>query len=167
MDLLRKNDFELFSLPPKFALNLADLSAAFHKLQLLAHPDRYASGTDAEKRISLQLTTRVNEAYQRLKMPLSRAAYLCELHGKAVDAETNTAMPSAFLIEQMQWRETLEEEGADLPNLLVQVSVKKTQLMLSLERHLDQDQNFSLAAADVRQLMFVDKFLQSLSSAMQ
>jgi molecular chaperone HscB len=167
MDLLRKNDFELFSLPPKFVLDLTALSAAFHKLQLLTHPDRYASGTDAEKRISLQLTTRVNEAYQRLKLPLSRGAYLCELHGIPVDAETNTAMPSAFLIEQMQWREALDEGDADLPNLLLQVNLKKTQLMLSLERNLDHEQNFSLAAADVRQLMFVDKFLQSLSSAMQ
>ena len=55
---------------------------------------------------------RVNEAYQRLKDPLTRAAYLCELRGVAVDAERNTAMPQAFLVQQMQWREALEEAGS-------------------------------------------------------
>ena len=68
----------------------------------------HAEGT-ASQRVAMQWAVRVNEAYQRLKDPLRRAAYLCELRGAPIDAETNTAMPADFLLQQMQWREALED----------------------------------------------------------
>ena len=57
----------------------------------------------------MQWAVRVNEAYQRLKDPLKRAAYLCELDGAPIDAENNTAMPADFLMQQMEWREALDD----------------------------------------------------------
>jgi molecular chaperone HscB len=164
MDLLRKTDFELFSLEPKFRLDAEALSASFLKLQMLTHPDRFAAGTDSEKRLSLQLTTRINEAYQRLKEPLSRGRYLCELRGALIQAETNTAMPHSFLIEQMQWREALDESNADVPALKTEVLAKKAALLADMERQLDTERDAHAASASVRQLMFVEKFLQTIQS---
>jgi molecular chaperone HscB len=164
MDLLRKTDFELFSLQPKFRLDTEALNASFLKLQMLTHPDRFAAGTDSEKRLSLQLTTRINEAYQRLKEPLSRGKYLCELFGASINAETNTAMPHGFLIEQMQWREALDEPQVDVPALQKEVTTKQSALLAAMERQLDVEHDAQAAAASVRQLMFVEKFLQTIQS---
>ena len=73
------------------------------------HPDRFAQAGDAERRASMQMTTRVNEAYRTLKSPVRRAQYLLELNGVDVGFETNTAMPREFLMEQMELRERLED----------------------------------------------------------
>ena len=73
------------------------------------HPDRFAAEGAAAQRVAMQWAVRVNEAYQRLKDPLKRAAYLCELHGAPIDAENNTAMPRDFLMQQMEWREALDD----------------------------------------------------------
>jgi molecular chaperone HscB len=164
MDLLRKTDFELFSLEPRFHVDAEELNASFLKLQMLTHPDRFAAGTDSEKRLSLQLTTRINEAYQRLKNPISRGRYLCELGNVPVQAETNTAMPSDFLIEQMQWREAFDESGVAIPALKAEVLAKKSTLLAALERQLDTENDPVAASASVRQLMFVEKFLQTIQS---
>jgi molecular chaperone HscB len=164
MDLLRKTDFELFSLEPKFRLDAEALNTSFLKVQMLIHPDRFAAGTDSEKRLSLQLTTRVNEAYQRLKEPLSRGRYMCELLGVAINAETNTAMPHAFLIEQMQWREALDEPKVDVRTLKAEVLAKQANLLSSIEKQLDCEHDANAAASSVRQLMFVEKFLQTIQS---
>jgi molecular chaperone HscB len=164
MDLLRKTDFELFSLPPKFHIDIEALSASFRQLQMLTHPDRFAAGTDSEKRLSLQLTTRVNEAYQRLKEPVARGKYLCELRGALIQAETNTAMPAAFLMEQMQWREALDEPKPDVQALKSEVLVKQALLLSDVERQLDRENNAEGAAASIRQLMFVEKFLHTIQS---
>ena len=85
------------------------LDARWKDLQREAHPDRFAAQGPAAQRVAMQWSVRINEAYQRLKDPLKRAAYLCELHGAPIRAEDNTAMPAAFLMQQMQWREALDE----------------------------------------------------------
>src|SRR5258708_39037072 len=47
--------------------------------------------------------------YTTLFRSLRRAAYLCELLGAPVRAEDNTSMPTAFLMQQMEWRQAVEE----------------------------------------------------------
>src|SRR5207245_5057191 len=106
---LTSNHFELFGLEPVFALNAASLDAAYRDIQAKVHPDRYAHAGDAERRASLQWTTRVNEAYRALKNPVQRASHILELQGVDVAFETNTAMPADFLMEQMELREALEK----------------------------------------------------------
>ncbi len=106
------DDFTLLGLPRTFALERAQLDAAWKALQARVHPDRFAAEGAASQRVAMQWAVRVNEAHQRLKDPLKRAAYLCELAGVPVNAENNTAMPGAFLMQQMQWREALEEAGS-------------------------------------------------------
>ena len=87
------------------------MDARWKELQRQAHPDKFAAQGAAAQRVAMQWSVRINEAYQRLKDPMRRAAYLCELHGAPILAEDNTAMPAAFLMQQMEWREALEEAG--------------------------------------------------------
>src|SRR5512133_1075162 len=108
---LQSNDFELFGLAPQFAQDRATVDARWKDLQRQAHPDKFAAQGASAQRVAMQWSVRVNEAYQRLKDPLKRAAYLCELQGAAIEAENNTAMPAAFLMQQMEWREALDEAG--------------------------------------------------------
>src|SRR5678815_3794902 len=101
--------FELFGLPAAFSIDRDALEKAYREIQSQVHPDRFAHAGDAERRASLQWTTRVNEAFQTLKNPVSRARHLLELQGVDVAFETNTAMPTEFLMQQMELREQLEE----------------------------------------------------------
>jgi len=107
-----QNHFVLFHLPQRFAIDMKALESAYHEVQNQAHPDKFAQATGAEKRVAMQWATRANEAYQTLKNPLKRAAYLCELHGVDLQTESNTSMPPVFLMQQMEWREELDDAKA-------------------------------------------------------
>jgi len=89
-----QSHFDLFGLQPAFAVDEVRLERAYREIQSRVHPDRFAHAGDAERRASLQWTTRVNEAYRALKNPVQRASHLLELHGVDVAFETNTAMPA-------------------------------------------------------------------------
>ena len=110
---LGDNDFVLFNLPERFALDRPDLDARWRKLQASAHPDKFTADGPAAQRVAMQWSVRINEAYRRLREPLSRAAYLCELRGAPIAAESNTAMPADFLMQQMSWREALDEATSE------------------------------------------------------
>ena len=128
------------------------------------HPDRFAGDGAAAQRIAMQWAVRVNEAYQRLKDPLRRAAYLCERRGAPIQAENNTAMPAAFLMQQMQWREALEEAAgaADIEALEAEVAAAERAMTAELTRLLDEAGDAPSAAAEVRALMFVTRFRQDI-----
>lgn len=157
---LQSNDFELFAVPQRFAQDRAVLDARWKNLQREAHPDKFALQGAAAQRIALQWSVRINEAYQRLKTPLKRAAYLCELNGAPINAENNTAMPGHFLMQQMAWREALDE--ADSPFALITLAheVKQTQKAAfeTCEVLIDGTQDYAGAAQQVRALMFIQRF---------
>jgi molecular chaperone HscB len=157
---LNASDFELFGLPTRFAQDRAAIDARWKDLQREAHPDRFAGEGSAAQRVALQWSVRINEAYQRLKDPLKRAAYLCELRGAPINAENNTAMPPAFLMEQMEWREALDEaEGeAGLEELSDRVLARRREMLAGIERLLDVQGDAAAAAQQVRALMFVERF---------
>ena len=161
---LTDDDFTLFGLPQRQALDRADLDARRRELQARVHPDRFAAQGAAAQRIAMQWAVRVNQAYQRLKDPLSRAAYLCELRGVPVDAERNTAMPAAFLMQQMAWREALDDAAgpAEVQALDEAVAGEERALLAALATQLDQQQDTAAAAAQVRALMFVARFRQDI-----
>lgn len=165
MNLL-SNDFEIFGLPVQFALDRAALDERWKDLQREAHPDRFTTANALAQRQAMQWSVRINEAYQRLKDPLKRAAYLCELNGAPIQAENNTAMPSAFLMQQMQWREDLEEASgaADLEHMAEDVAQTRRNMLLSLQRTADEDHNFLELARQVRALMFVERFARDVES---
>ncbi len=154
------DDFKLFGLPAGFALERAELDARRRRLQAEVHPDRFASADAASRRRAMQGAVRVNEAYERLKDPLRRAAYLCELNGAPIRAEDNTAMPTDFLQQQMAWREALEE--AQGPGGLEPVAAELDAYRVAAYRRLattiDEARDFASAADQVRALMFVERF---------
>ncbi|MDT7522295.1 Fe-S protein assembly co-chaperone HscB [Rhodoferax sp. TBRC 17198] len=161
---LQDDDFALFGLTRAFAQDRASIDARWKELQREAHPDKFASHGPAAQRVALQWSVRVNEAYQRLKDPLKRAAYLCELAGKPIQAHSNTAMPAAFLMQQMEWREALDDaNGASaLEALLAKVQQSRQELRGACETALDQTKDFEAAVSHVRALMFIDKFALDL-----
>ncbi len=160
MKSLQANDFELFGLPERFALDRTQLDELWKALQREAHPDRFAAEGAAAQRVAMQWSVRINEAYQRLKDPLKRAAYLCELRGQPINAESNTAMPAAFLMQQMEWRETLEDahELAALEDLADEVAAERKRVQQSLGELLDGSGNTQAAVGQVRALMFIERF---------
>lgn len=163
---LQANDFELFDVPVQFAQDRAQLDSRWKALQREAHPDRFAAEGAAAQRVAMQWSVRINEAYQRLKDPLKRAAYLCELRGAPVQAENNTAMPAAFLMQQMAWRETLEDTDspAGLEALADEVADQQRQVQHELARLLDVAQAPAQAVGQVRALMFIERFTQELNA---
>lgn len=157
---LDANDFELFGVVPRFEQERAELDARWKALQAEVHPDRFAAEGAAAQRVAMQWAVRVNEAYQRLKDPLKRAAYLCELNGAPLQAEKNTAMPANFLMQQMAWREALEEAHGEtaLGALHDEVIAKRAELLTQLGATLDAEKDWHAAAQQVRALMFVERF---------
>ena len=165
-----QNHFELFNLPPAFAMDAGALDAAYRDVQGQVHPDRFVNATDAEKRVAMQWATRANEAYQTLKNPQKRAQYMCELHGVDLKTESNTAMPMAFLMQQMEWREALgdaksSKDLAALEALDEEVGNDRKARMIEIGKQLDAG-DYEQAAQGVRALMFLEKFGEELHYAL-
>lgn len=157
---LQASDFELFGLPERFQLDPVALDSQWKALQRETHPDKFAAQGAVAQRLSMQWSVRVNEAYQRLKNPVQRAAYLCERRGAPVNAERNTAMPRAFLVQQMEWREELDEAGnaADLEALAERTSKAHQDTLAQISNLLDVQNDAQAAALQVRALMFIERF---------
>jgi len=156
----------LFGLPRRFTLDTGELESRRRTLQGQAHPDRFAASGAAAQKMAMLWSARINEAYGRLKQPLKRAAYLCELAGAPIDAENNTTMPAAFLATQMAWRETLD--AATTPGTIDvlerEVGERRRAGQAALAAALDgPDANPAAAAGEVRALMFVERFARELA----
>jgi len=163
---LQSNDFELFGVYMQFAQDKPQLDARWKELQREAHPDKFAAQGPAAQRLAMQWSVRINEAYQRLKDPLKRASYLCELHDAPINAENNTAMPSDFLMQQMEWREALEDAQSinGLNEIALLAKVDGDEQILKIEQTLDQKKNFPEAAQQVRRLMFIERFAREVDA---
>ena len=161
---LQSDDFELFGRPRRFAQERAQIDARWKELQREAHPDRFAAQGAAAQRVAMQWSVRINEAYQRLKDPQRRAAYLCELHGAPIRAEDNTAMPPAFLMQQMEWREALDDAAtaSAIDALQAEVDAARARALSALDWLIDEKGDYPQAAQQVRALMFVARFAQDI-----
>ena len=157
---IQSSDFELFGLPEQFAQDRAAIDARWKELQREAHPDKFAAQGQAAQRVATQWSVRINEAYQRLRSPIKRASYLCELRGAPINAENNTAMPTDFLVEQMAWREALEEASSEieLDALNDQLNLARNRALQRIEQLLDEKNDPKAASQQVRGLMFIERF---------
>ena len=160
---LRDNHFALFGLPERFAIDATALDRAYRDVQTQVHPDRFAGGGAAERRVALQWATRANEAYRVLRDPLQRAIYLCVLRGADPADEHHTAMSSTFLMQQLERREALDaaRAAADptaIEALRLQLDAALTTLQDEVEQALELADGTAIAVERVRQWMFVERF---------
>lgn len=160
--------FSLFGLPARFDIDAGALEQAWRAVASQVHPDRFATASPAERRVAMQWAARANEAYRQLRDPLLRAGYLCEQAGVDLQTETNTSMDSAFLMQQMEWREMLDDARHD-PSVLIALRAElndaRQQMRATLADLLDTRRDYSKAGVKVREWMFVEKLAQELAHA--
>jgi len=167
-----KNHFELFGLPLKFDVDVDDLASRYREMQRSVHPDRFASASDQDRRLSLQMTALINEAFQTLKDPVRRGRYLLSLRGVDLGDETDTAMDPAFLMEQMELREQLDEvTQADNPHkLLAELANRIEQRLHDRIEHFRGLLTEGTPEADrkarnaVREMQFLEKMRQEIDN---
>ncbi len=166
---LDSDDFELFGVPRQFEQDAAALDERRRTLLTEAHPDRFVSEGAQAQRLAMQWSVRISEAHRRLKDPLARAAYLCELYGTPIHAEDNTAMPGDFLMQQMEWRESLDEAStlAEVEALASAVDAHCHHALGELRRLIDDQHDHAAAAQQVRALMFVERFASDVDHRLE
>lgn len=156
-----RNHFELFGLPPRFRVDAVELERAYRELQRNVHPDRYAGAPDHQKRLALQASARVNEAYRALKDPVARAEYLLQISGVDAAAETDTRLPVDFLMRQLERREAADEARAAhderaLASIAADAQREIEEILGGMERTLAADDR-EAARMRVRELRFLAK----------
>ncbi|AMG40040.1 MULTISPECIES: Fe-S protein assembly co-chaperone HscB [Achromobacter] len=160
--------FSLFGLPSRFDLDAQALESAWRTVAAQVHPDRFATASPAERRVAMQWAARANEAYRQLRDPLLRARYLCEQAGVDLQTESNTSMDTAFLMQQMTWREMMDDARDDagvLATLRTELEDARQQMRAALTRLLDEQRDYAAAGLKVREWMFVEKLAQELAHA--
>ncbi|CCH09418.1 Fe-S protein assembly co-chaperone HscB [Achromobacter xylosoxidans] len=160
--------FSLFGLPARFELDAQALESAWRTVAAQVHPDRFATASPAERRVAMQWAARANEAYRQLRDPLLRARYLCEQAGVDLQTESNTSMDTAFLMQQMTWREMMDDARNDagvLAELRTELEDARQQMRAALTRLLDEQRDYAAAGLKVREWMFVEKLAQELAQA--
>lgn len=156
--------FSLLGLPEKFALAADEVEAAWKKAIALVHPDRFAGRPAAERRVAEQWAGRINEARDVLASDVGRATELLKLRGVDIRTETDTRMDSAFLMQQMDWRERLETtDEAGRAALASDVAAAKDAEKAVLTNALDESFDAEKARSAVRRLMFIEKMAAAVA----
>lgn len=165
------NYFELFQITPSFDIDTANLAERYRELQRAVHPDKFANESEQQKLLSVQRTAQVNDGYQTLKNPLRRAEHMLSLRGIDISHETTTVKDTAFLMQQMEWRESLEdikdsqqadESIDDLYQSFADFEKTLSQLLAQL-LVTNSDENNLSAADQIRKLKFMAKLQDELA----
>ena len=167
-----RNHFDLLGLPVTYAVDPARLEQRYHELQSQVHPDRFAAGSDAERRVAMQWATRANEAYRMLRDPVDRARYLLGLKGFDTGEESNTTMPADFLMQQMEWREAVvaasaARDATGLEALRRDIARSRGDMLQMLARAIDQESNYDAGCSLVRKLRFLEKLEAEIDAALE
>lgn len=161
-DALPTNYFDLFEIPVSYDVDFSKLQQRNRVLQKAVHPDKYASASSQERRISMQQTSLINQALHTLKHPVERAVYLLQLKGLDFSMDNQTTMDAAFLMEQMEMREKLEsvhdlaDPIAELDSMSVDVKANMNDLAAEFSRAYEADE-IDAATEAVRKLQFLYK----------
>ncbi len=164
-----QNHFALFRLPEQFALDRQALDTAYREIQNLVHPDRFVNAPESDRRAALQWASLANDAYQTLRNPVRRAAYLCSLKGFPLDTQSSPSMPPDFIFEQIEWREHLDNARIEknlelLEELGTRLRERSKEQMDIIEQELNRN-HFDIAIQEVRKMMFLQKFGDEISFA--
>lgn len=171
-DLFSKNYFEIFDVPVLVDIDMNRVNQLYRELQKTVHPDRFASDTEQARRIAMQQTSLINQAFQTLKDPVTRAQYILKLQGMDINAETDTTMDTEFLMEQMDFRESLTEvrDKADpldqLDSMSTDLDKKLKKLMGNFASHVS-DKALDNAREDVRKMQFLVKAKKEVNELSQ
>jgi molecular chaperone HscB len=165
--VIQQNYFELFQLPQAFDIDQAALAAAYRKVQQQVHPDKFAGEPAAEQRIAVQFASYVNQAYDALRHSVKRGEYLLTLAAQSESMQNATTSDPAFLIQQMQWRETLAECQHEAEPILAldKLRLEAKREMSGLEGQFAEayeSQDWPLARQILGKLMFVNKLLADI-----
>lgn len=170
MNPARPDHFALLSLPRSFRIDRAKLDLNYRTLQVVVHPDKFASRPAAEQRVAAARSADLNAAYQTLKSPAQRAQYLCDLQAVTQDKTKERSLSAAFLMEQMELREALadaksESDQSVLKKLSGEVAATWQRAELDLSRLLDDERDFVAAQMKINEFMFLEKLLAEISDA--
>ena len=165
-----RNYFELFGLPARFDIDLGDLAARHRERIRVWHPDRYAQATSEERRRAVAMSADLNDGLKVLRDPVARARHLLALRGISTDEETDTVMDGDFLMEQMAWRERLEEGAGRVDEVAaladeVATSRKGKEARLAAALGRGDAADLDEARRLVRELQFLGRFLKELDDA--
>jgi len=164
--VLTEDYFTLFGLPARHKQDTERIASIWKDLAACVHPDRYATANLAEQRVAMQWAAHINDAYQTLRDPLLRAAYLCERAG--VDMQRNSAMDPAFLAQQIEWRERLDAvrgDAAALVELVAELDITQEALEAEVGRLLDDESDPQAAAQRVHEWMFLSRLAKEVDDA--
>jgi len=165
------NYFELFGLAPSYRIDMTLLENTFCRLQGELHPDRHASHSENERRMALQMSADVNDAYRTLRHPVSRAQCLIRLAGYA-EAENSATVSPAFLTAQMEWREAIEEASAMQDIKVLEVLARRLRHKLTTQENelaamLDEQGDFQAAALRMNELRFYEKLRNDIDDVIE
>ncbi|WP_064605654.1 co-chaperone HscB [Photobacterium sp. J15] len=161
------NHFELFGLPFQFKLDGSLLSTQFRELQRRFHPDNFATSSERDRMMAMQKAAQINDAFQTLKNPISRAEYMLSENGFDIRGESKTLQDPEFLMQQMELREALEDipDASDPESALFdfeqQASALYKSQLAGLEQLLNQE-SWEQATDAVRKLKFIDKLREEV-----
>lgn len=165
------NFFALFGLPEQFHLDKNHLADVYKSLAQVTHPDKFSTQSEQQKLLAVQKSAQVNDGYNVLKHPLSRAEHMLELRGLSLQHETKTLQEPAFLMQQMEWREELEDaQHATEPMVALETLEETLQAQTKkhyelLEGYLvnDDEKGNENAASEVRKLKFMHKLMAEIA----
>lgn len=158
--MLRPNFFELFQVPQQFELDQALLERNYRLLQQKAHPDHYVQADSITRAQAQQMAGQINEAYQILSTPLLRAKYLLQLRGVQFDTLDNRVSP-AFLMQQMQWQESLEEaiDPLERARVLSDIQAEKRRYAQQLQQLFSENAPAEKCIEVLQALKYIDKVI--------
>ena len=160
--------FNLFQLEPSFNIDTEALEQTYRTLAARFHPDKFASASAFEQKQAVMMSSTINDAYRTLKSPIDRAAYLLKSQNIDADAPEHTSFSPEFLMQQMEWRETLMdaqmEQNHDAIRALDQeIQDVQSNLYQDLQQAFEQ-QDYESAAQWVRHGRFLNKLRNEIAS---
>ncbi len=166
--ILTQNYFEIFSLAISTEVDIKQLQQTNRELQQQYHPDKFASASDVDKRRAMQITSLLNQAFNTLKEPVLRLQYMLSLKGVDMNAETDTSMDGAFLMEQMELREAIADVRqktdplAVLDDMSRQLKKRLASLVEEFKQYYQQDE-LEKSREVVRKCQFINKAQKEVS----
>lgn len=165
---LSQTYFELFGMNPVFDIDCSRLHAEQQRLQSTYHPDRYVNASDRDKRLSVQVASWVNQAYETLQDPVKRSRYLLEINGADIPDDSTTTSDTEFLMEQIELREQVEScrHGQDGLQRSDQIETRLAHRAEELAREFVSDfeaAEFDKAIVSSRKMQFIQRIQQQLS----